>query len=122
MEPLEGSISPVRIFIRVDLPAPLGPVMAYRRPVRKVVVTSSNKTRAPKRIVRLSIDSKGEALLGLAGFCEHGRGLHPGPTNLSIQERRSTLQSRDRRKRFYWFGPTKIVHGSDHPTRYDGSV
>ncbi len=27
-EPLEGSISPVRIFINVDLPAPLGPVMA----------------------------------------------------------------------------------------------
>ena len=27
-EPLVGSISPVRIFISVDLPAPLGPVMA----------------------------------------------------------------------------------------------
>jgi hypothetical protein len=27
-EPLEGSISPVRIFISVDLPAPLGPVIA----------------------------------------------------------------------------------------------
>jgi len=26
--PLVGSISPVKIFIRVDLPAPLGPVMA----------------------------------------------------------------------------------------------
>ena len=28
MEPLVGSISPVRIFISVDLPAPLGPVTA----------------------------------------------------------------------------------------------
>ena len=27
-EPLVGSISPVRIFIKVDLPAPFGPVMA----------------------------------------------------------------------------------------------
>ena len=27
-EPLVGSISPVRIFISVDLPAPLGPVIA----------------------------------------------------------------------------------------------
>ena len=27
-DPLSGSISPVRIFISVDLPAPLGPVMA----------------------------------------------------------------------------------------------
>ena len=28
MLPLVGSISPVKIFIRVDLPAPLGPEMA----------------------------------------------------------------------------------------------
>jgi len=27
-EPLEGSSSPVRIFMSVDLPAPFGPVMA----------------------------------------------------------------------------------------------
>src|ERR1700722_1305963 len=55
--PLVGSISPVSIFISVDLPAPLGPVIPYRRPSKKVVDTSSNKTRGPKRIVTLLIES-----------------------------------------------------------------
>ena len=56
-EPFVGSISPVKIFIRVDLPAPLGPVMAYRRPAEKVVVTSSKSTRAPYRIETLFTES-----------------------------------------------------------------
>src|SRR3984957_15352685 len=55
--PLVGSISPVSIFISVDLPAPLGPVIPYRRPSKKVVDTSANKTRGPKRIVTLLIES-----------------------------------------------------------------
>src|SRR5215475_10938810 len=55
--PLVGSSSPVKIFIRVDLPAPFGPVIAYRRPVVKVVVTSSNRTRAPYRIDTLFTES-----------------------------------------------------------------
>jgi len=38
--------------MNVDLPEPFGPVMAYLRPGWKVVVTSSNKIRAPKRMVR----------------------------------------------------------------------
>src|SRR6267154_3934089 len=54
--PLVGSISPVRIFIKVDLPAPFGPVIAYRRPAINVVVTSSNSTRAPYRIDILLIE------------------------------------------------------------------
>src|SRR6266702_4719808 len=54
--PLVGSISPVKIFIKVDLPAPFGPVIAYRRPAIKVVVTSSNSTRAPYRIDILLIE------------------------------------------------------------------
>src|SRR5579862_2161561 len=49
-DPFDGSISPVRIFMNVDLPDPLGPVMAYRRPGRNVAVTSSNRMRAPKRM------------------------------------------------------------------------
>src|ERR1700747_285375 len=57
-EPLVGSISPVKIFIRVDLPAPLGPEIAYRRPPIKVHVTSSNRTRGPNRIVMLLTESK----------------------------------------------------------------
>ena len=57
MEPFVGSISPVKIFIRVDLPAPFGPVMAYRRPAENVVVTSSNSTRAPYRIETLFTES-----------------------------------------------------------------
>src|SRR6202050_1549740 len=58
IEPLEGSISPVRIFMRVDFPAPFGPVMAYLRPGRNVQVTSSNKILAPKRIDTLLTESK----------------------------------------------------------------
>src|SRR5215472_15155970 len=54
--PLVGSNSPVRILMNVDLPAPFGPVTAYRRPAIKVVVTSSNKTRPPKRIVTFSTE------------------------------------------------------------------
>src|ERR1700724_3831976 len=57
IEPLVGSSSPVKIFIKVDLPAPLGPVTAYRRPVMKVQVTFSNSTRGPKRIEMLLTDS-----------------------------------------------------------------
>src|SRR4051812_44910130 len=57
MEPFSGSISPVKIFISVDLPAPFGPVIAYRRPEIKVVLTSSNRMRAPNRIDTLLTDS-----------------------------------------------------------------
>jgi hypothetical protein len=56
-EPLVGSSSPVRILIKVDLPATLGPVMTYRLPDMKVVVTSSNKTRVPKGMGTLLIES-----------------------------------------------------------------
>src|SRR3954451_20613684 len=58
-DPLAASSSPVRIFIKVDLPAPLGPVMAYRRPARNVQVTSSNSILAPKRMEMLLRESKG---------------------------------------------------------------
>src|SRR5258708_24865805 len=56
-EPLVGSSSPVRIFINVDLPAPFGQDTAYRRPARKVQVTSSNSTRGPKRMDMLFTES-----------------------------------------------------------------
>src|SRR5258708_1809984 len=36
--------------MNVDLPAPLGPVSPYRRPVENVVVTSSKSTFDPNRI------------------------------------------------------------------------
>src|ERR1019366_4106309 len=58
MDPLVGSISPVKIFISVDLPAPLGPVTAYRRPGRNVQVTSSDRVLAPKRMEMLLTESK----------------------------------------------------------------
>src|SRR5260370_14516761 len=56
-EPLVGSSSRVRIFINVDFPAPFGPDTAYRRPARKVQVTSSNSTRGPKRMDMLFTES-----------------------------------------------------------------
>src|SRR5262249_22292209 len=56
-EPFSESISPVRIFIRVDLPAPFGPVIAYRRPEMKVVLTSSKRMRPPNRIDTLFTES-----------------------------------------------------------------
>ena len=36
--------------MKVDLPAPFGPVSPYRRPAEKVVVTSSKRTFDPNRI------------------------------------------------------------------------
>ena len=36
--------------MKVDLPAPLGPVKPYRRPAEKVVVTSSKSVFEPYRI------------------------------------------------------------------------
>src|SRR3984885_12202858 len=51
--PLVGSMSPVRIRMSVVFPAPLGPLIAYRRPGKNVQLTSSNKIRGPKRIVML---------------------------------------------------------------------
>src|ERR1700691_5720119 len=51
--PFVGSMSPVRIRMSVVFPAPLGPLIAYRRPGKNVQLTSSNKIRGPKRIVML---------------------------------------------------------------------
>src|SRR5258706_11408309 len=57
IDPLVGSKSPARIFIKVVLPAPLGPVIAYRRPAIKLQVTSSNRILPPNRIVMLLTES-----------------------------------------------------------------
>src|SRR5712672_1188299 len=57
IDPLVGSKSPARIFIKVVLPAPLGPVIAYRRPAMKLQVTSSNSILPPNRIVMLLTES-----------------------------------------------------------------
>src|ERR1700720_676659 len=57
IEPLVGSKSPAKIFIKVVLPAPLGPVIAYRRPAIKLQVTSSNRILPPNRIVMLLTES-----------------------------------------------------------------
>ena len=48
-----GVSSPVSSFMNVDLPAPLGPESPYRRPVEKVVVTSSKSTLEPNRMETL---------------------------------------------------------------------
>ena len=48
--PFCGVISPVKSFMNVDLPAPLGPVRPYRRPSENVVVTSSKRIFEPYRI------------------------------------------------------------------------
>src|ERR1700726_4021250 len=57
IDPLVGSKSPANIFIKVVLPAPLGPVIAYRRPAIKLQVTSSNSILPPNRIVMLLTES-----------------------------------------------------------------
>src|SRR5712692_956305 len=57
IEPLVGSKSPASIFIKVVLPAPFGPVIAYRRPAIKLQVTSSNRILPPNRIVMLLTES-----------------------------------------------------------------
>src|ERR1700674_1818912 len=57
IDPLVGSKSPASIFIKVVLPAPLGPVIAYRRPAIKLQVTSSNRILPPYRIVMLLTES-----------------------------------------------------------------
>src|ERR1700674_2425889 len=57
IDPLVGSKSPASIFIKVVLPAPLGPLIAYRRPAIKLQVTSSKRILPPKRIVMLLTES-----------------------------------------------------------------
>src|ERR1035437_623749 len=54
--PFWGSISPVKTFIKVDLPAPFGPVRPYRRPLVKVTETSSKSSFCPYRIVTLETE------------------------------------------------------------------
>ena len=49
-EPFWGASSPVSSFMKVDLPAPFGPVRPYRRPAENAVVTSSKSTFDPNRI------------------------------------------------------------------------
>jgi hypothetical protein len=51
--PFCGWSSPLRSFMNVDFPAPFGPVRPYRRPVEKVVVTSSKSTFDPYRMETL---------------------------------------------------------------------
>src|ERR1700687_1346531 len=57
IDPLVGSKSPANIFIKVVLPAPFGPVIAYRRPAIKLQVTSSNRILPPNRMVMLLTES-----------------------------------------------------------------
>src|ERR1700674_353644 len=57
IEPLVGSKSPASIFIKVVLPAPFGPLIAYRPPAIKLQVTSSNRILPPNRIVMLLTES-----------------------------------------------------------------
>src|SRR5512137_127937 len=49
--PVSGSSSPARIFMKVDLPAPFGPVRPNRRPGANVTFTSSNSFLGPKALV-----------------------------------------------------------------------
>src|SRR5438874_83197 len=88
-EPLEGSISPARIFMNVDLPEPFGPVTAYRRPGRKVVVTSSNKISAPKRMEMSLIDSKVRTSLyrPIVGRSDHQSLASDGSRRLQLRAR-----------------------------------
>ena len=49
MCPVVGSISPAKIFKKVDFPAPLAPMRPYVFPSVKLILTSSNNFRSLKR-------------------------------------------------------------------------
>ena len=59
--------------MNVDFPDPFGPVIAYRRPGRNVVVTSSKRTRAPKRMemslteIKIEGNCQGFAIAPISG-------------------------------------------------------
>src|SRR5512145_36436 len=55
MRPPEGRITPVRQLKNVDLPAPLGPMMARISPRRTVRLTPFNAVRPPNRTVSPSV-------------------------------------------------------------------
>src|SRR5882762_4701556 len=97
IDPLVGSKSPANIFIKVVLPAPLGPVIAYRRPAIKLQVTSSNSILPPNRIVMLLTESiafhyivKLWCVLGvvrITNYFRHGHSLGVShPAGLPLEE------------------------------------
>src|SRR5262245_47632587 len=55
MRPLVGRSTPVRQLKKVDLPAPLGPMMARISPRRTLTETPLSAVRPPKRIERPSV-------------------------------------------------------------------
>src|SRR3954453_16504688 len=69
--------SPERRLIRVDLPAPFGPMTAWISPVRTSSETSATACSPPKRFVSLSARSAASGMAGLAGGERRGRGARP---------------------------------------------
>src|ERR1700751_6045419 len=61
MPPLSGATSPVNWPIRVDLPAPFGPMIACSSPAGSISEISSAATTPPKRLVKASISSRASA-------------------------------------------------------------
>src|SRR5262249_41454578 len=62
--PAVGSSAPVSRLMSVVLPAPLGPISAWRAPEAMARLTASTATSAPKRRVRFVVASA-----GVAGLC-----------------------------------------------------
>src|SRR6266540_7490526 len=98
-----GCDSPVSSFMKVDLPAPFGPVKPYRRPVENVVVTSSNRTFEPNRIDTPLTEIMKEAVLpGHKGLEEPPIVTYEGgwqPTNGRSSRRSLALASTNSSRR-----------------------
>src|SRR4051812_41565095 len=67
IEPAVTARSPESRLIRVDLPAPFGPMTAWISPVRTSRETSATACSPPKRFVSPSARSAASGMAGLAG-------------------------------------------------------
>src|SRR5690242_15187875 len=63
--PLVGARSPDSTWVRVDLPAPLGPMTAWMRPCHRSIDTSFTAASPPKSLVRLRAESRTSVKLHL---------------------------------------------------------
>src|SRR5690606_19805147 len=64
MLPLVGGRSPESRLVRVDLPAPLGPMTAWMVPRHSSSDTSCTAARPPKRLVRFLAESRTSGIAG----------------------------------------------------------
>src|SRR5438132_1281924 len=97
MRPRDGSISPDSMLKSVVLPAPFGPMIAFRSPARAVIETRSTAVKPPKSLPRPSTQSRESGRVSaaaagaaavIAGARASSRQLHEDVLDFRVEGKR----------------------------------